>query len=109
MLFCLLECDPRTLGAVFTHLAEEEQGQACDWNHMQGRQVMRVISHTAAAELSKQPEAHWRLSVVSTADMIVTCRAAFGSITGLIESISVQRTIAKGGQPMPPCPIGVFR
>lgn len=41
-------------GAVFTHLAEEEQGQACDWNHMQGRQVMRVISHTAAAELVSQ-------------------------------------------------------
>ena len=51
MLFCLLECDPPPVGVVFTHLAEEEQGQACDWNHMQGRQVMRVISHTAAAEL----------------------------------------------------------
>lgn len=51
MLFCLLECDPPPVGVVFTHLAEEEQGQACDWNHMQGRQVMRVISHTVAVEL----------------------------------------------------------
>lgn len=48
LLFCLSECDPRTLGAVYAHLAEEEQGHACDWDHMQGRQVMRVISHTAA-------------------------------------------------------------
>lgn len=36
------------VGAVFTHLGEEEQGQACDWDHMQGKQVMRVISHTGA-------------------------------------------------------------
>lgn len=55
MLFCLLERFLPKVGAgfffFFTHLPEEEQGQACDWNHMQGRQVMRVISHTAAAEL----------------------------------------------------------
>lgn len=51
MLFCLLEGDPPSAGAVFAHLAEGEQGQACDWNHMQGRQVMRVISHTVGAEL----------------------------------------------------------
>ncbi len=51
MFFCLSECDLPALGVVFTHLAEEEQGHACDWNHMQGRQVIRVISHTAAAEL----------------------------------------------------------
>ena len=49
-LFRVLECDPPPVGVVFTHLAEEEQGQACDWNHMCWRQVMRVISHTAAAE-----------------------------------------------------------
>lgn len=34
-------------GLFFTHLAEEEQGPACDWDHMQGRQVTGVISHTA--------------------------------------------------------------
>lgn len=51
MLFCLLECDPPSAGAVFAHLAEGEQGRACDWNHMQRRQVMGVIGHTVAAEL----------------------------------------------------------
>lgn len=46
---------------------------------------MRVISHTAAAELlSKKPEAHWWLSFVLMADMIVTCPAAFWCIKGLI-------------------------
>lgn len=51
MLFCLLECDPPSAGAVSAHLAQGEQGRACDWNHMRRRQVMGVISHTAAAEL----------------------------------------------------------
>lgn len=49
VLFTVAQSSP--VGVVFTHLEQEEQGQACDWNHMQRRQVMRVISHTAAAEL----------------------------------------------------------
>lgn len=56
-----------------------------------GRQVMRVISHTAAAaaaESYKQPEAHWQLSVVSIVDVIVTCHTAFTNIkAGLNGSI----------------------
>lgn len=67
LLFCLLECDAHAVGAVFAHLAEEEQGPACDWDHMQQRQVMRVIGHTATAQLVIQT-AGGSLAALSRAD-----------------------------------------
>lgn len=67
LLFCLLECDAHALGAVFAHLAEEEQGPACDWDHMQQGQVMRVIGHTATAQLVIQT-AGGSLAALSRAD-----------------------------------------
>lgn len=80
-------CDPHTVGAVFTHLAEEEQEQACDWNHMQGRQVIRVIGYTQSAELlTQQPHTHRQISVALIADRIDTPHAAFRSIINLAES-----------------------
>ena len=44
---------------------------------MQGREVMRVISHTVEAQLVIQTAQ--RLADALTADVIVTCRAAFSS------------------------------
>lgn len=64
-------CDGHTVGAVITHLAEEEQGRASDWNHMQGRQVTSVVT------LSQQPEARWQISVALIADRRDTLRDAF--------------------------------